>query len=69
MSEEFRQTYLGSEQEVLFEELSEIDGKSYFVGYTKEYVKVAKKSEHSLENQLIKGKLIKALNKEIYLME
>ena len=69
MSEEFRQTYLGSEQEVLFEELSEIDGKSYFVGYTKEYVKVAKESESSLENQLIKGKLIKALNKEIYLME
>ena len=69
MSEEFRQTYLGSEQEVLFEELSEIDGKSYFVGYTKEYVKVAKESESSLENQLVKGKLIKALNKEIYLME
>ena len=69
MSEEFRQFYLGSEQEVLFEELSEIDGKSYFVGYTKEYVKVAKESESSLENQLVKGKLIKALNKEIYLME
>lgn len=69
MSEEFRQTYLGSEHEVLFEELSEIDGKSYFVGYTKEYVKVAKESESSLENQLVKGKLIKALNKEIYLME
>lgn len=69
MSEEFRQTYLGSEQEVLFEELSQIDGKSYFVGYTKEYVKVAKESKSSLENQLIKGKLIKALNKEIYLME
>lgn len=69
MSEEFRQHYLGTEQEVLFEECCEIDGKSYFVGYTKEYVKVAKESDISLENVLIHGKLTKAINNEIYLME
>lgn len=69
MSEEFRQYYLGTKQEVLFEERCEIDGKSYFVGYTKEYVKVAKESDVSLENVLVYGKLIKDVNNEIYLME
>ena len=68
MSEEFRQYYLGKEKEVLFEEEAIINGTSYYVGYTKEYVKVAKVSDEPLENQLIKGTLTKALNEEIYLM-
>lgn len=69
MSEEFRRYYLGREEEVLFEEETVIDGETYFVGYTKEYVKVAKKSQAPLDNQLVRGKLIKELSKEIYLME
>lgn len=69
MSDEFRKYYLGKEEEVLFEELSVIDGVSYYVGYTKEYVKVAKLSEENLENRLVKGVLVKALNEEVYLME
>lgn len=69
MSEEFRAYYLGTTQEVLFEESCEIDGKPYFTGYTKEYVKVAKVSDISLENVLLDGKLTKVINNEIYLME
>ena len=69
MSKEFREHYLGREEEVLFEEEMEIDGNSYYVGYTKEYVKVAKVSNVPLDNQLVKGVLKKALNDEIYLME
>lgn len=69
MSKEFRAYYLGREEEVLFEEAACIDGKEYFVGYTREYVKVAKASEVSLENQLVKGTLAKQLTDEIYLME
>ena len=69
MSEEFRQYYLGREEEVLFEEAADIDGVTYYVGYTKEYVKVAKLSSEPIENQLVKGTLTKALNAEIYLME
>lgn len=69
MSEEFRQYYLGREEEVLFEEAADIDGVTYYVGYTKEYVKVAKLSSEPIENQLVKGTLTKALNTEIYLME
>jgi len=69
MSKEFRQYYLGREEEVLFEEEAVIDGKNYYVGYTKEYVKVAKVSSAPLDNQIVKGKLTKAINDEIYLME
>lgn len=69
MSDEFRRYYLGREEEVLFEEETKVDGQNYYVGYTKEYVKVAKVSNVPLDNQLIRGTLIKALNEEIYLME
>lgn len=69
MSQEFRAFYLGNEEEVLFEEESVIDGKKYYVGYTKEYVKVAKASEVPLDNQMIRGTLTKMINDEIYLME
>ena len=69
MSEEFRKYYLGREEEVLFEEETDINGETYFIGYTKEYVKVAKKSQVPLDNQLVCGKLIEELTKEIYLME
>lgn len=69
MSDEFRKYYLGREEEVLFEEESMINGVSYYVGYTKEYVKVAKCSDMALNNQFVKGTLTMALSDEIYLME
>ena len=69
MSAEFREYYLGKEEEVLFEELSVIDGKNYYTGYTKEYVKVAKASEENLENCIIRGVLTEMLNDEVYLMK
>ena len=51
------------------EEEAEIDGTKYYVGYTKEYVKVAKISEVPLDNQIVQGTLTKMINDEIYLME
>lgn len=69
MSQEFRQYYLGNEVEVLFEEETTIGGISYYVGYTKEYVKVAKVSEESLENKFVKGTLTKVLSEDVYIME
>lgn len=69
MSNEFRSYYLGREEEVLFEEPAEIDGKTMYVGYTKEYVKVATESEESLENVMRRGKINHALTDEIYYME
>ena len=69
MSDEFRQYYLGRAEEVLFEEEATIHGDSYYVGYTKEYVKVAKKSSQALDNQLVKGVLTCDLGDGIFLME
>ena len=43
---------VGTEQEVLFEEEVTIDRKDWFVGHTKEYVKIAVPAEENLANQL-----------------
>ena len=69
MSQEFRRYYLGRTEEVLFEEATEINGKTYYIGYTKEYVKVAKTSDFALDNQIKTGTLTEMINDEIYLME
>ena len=69
MSDEFRQYYLGREEEVLFEEEVLLDGVPYYAGYTKEYVKVAKKSDCALDNQLVKGVLTADLGDGVFLME
>lgn len=69
MSKEFRQHYIGSTQDVLFEEENEIDGRTYFTGYTREYVKVAVESEENLSNCLKCGKITGMLNDEVLLMD
>lgn len=69
MSKKFRQHYIGSTQDVLFEEENEIDGRTYFTGYTREYVKVAVESEENLSNCLKCGKITGMLNDEVLLMD
>lgn len=67
MSDEFRKYYVGSTQEVLFEEQVQIDGIEYYVGYTKEYVKVATVGKN-LENKLVSGTITGVLKDDIYIM-
>lgn len=69
MSKEFRKFYIGKNEEVLFEEKAVIGDKEYFVGYTKEYVKVAKKTDENLENQIVSGCISGMLTDEILLFE
>ena len=69
MSEEFRKFYIGKNEEVLFEEKAVIGDKEYFVGYTKEYVKVAKETDENLENQMVSGRVSGMLTDEILLFE
>ena len=69
MSKEFREYYLGSEQEVLFEEQVPVDGTPMYVGYTKEYVKVAVQSEEKLDNVMKIGKITAAIHDDLYLMD
>lgn len=69
MSKEFRKFYIGKNEEALFEEKAVIGDKEYFVGYTKEYVKIAKKTDENLENQIVSGRISGMLTDEILLFE
>lgn len=69
MSKEYRDYYIGMDKEVLFEEKTKLFGKEYFVGYTKEYVKVAIETQENVENRLITGKIAEPLSGEVYLMK
>ena len=69
MSKEFRKFYIGKNEEVLFEEKAVIGDTEYFVGYTKEYVKVAKETAENLENQIVSGRISGMLTDEILLFE
>jgi threonylcarbamoyladenosine tRNA methylthiotransferase MtaB len=67
MSAEFRDYYLGRTEEVLFEEPMEYEGKQMYVGYTREYVKVAAESEVPLSNVMRTGKITARLTGDLYL--
>ena len=54
---------------MLFEEKAVIGDKEYFVGYTQEYVKVAKETAENLENQIVSGRISGMLTDEILLFE
>lgn len=68
MSEEFRAHYIGREVEVLMEEPLFIEGRRYFAGYTKEYVKIALETEKDLSNFFVKGRVTERLTDGLYLM-
>lgn len=67
MSEEFRSYYQGKEIEVLMEEPFVFEGKKYFLGYTKEYVKAAVETQADIANTFVKGRVYGQIN-GIYLM-
>lgn len=68
MSKEFREYYVGKPVEALLEEPFEWNGKTYFTGYTKEYVKVAYEVCEDKTNQFVQGILKGQLTEDIYLM-
>ena len=63
---EYMEYYLGKQVEILFEETTEINGQTYWVGHTREYIKVAVLSEKNLENQLVTGEITEFLQDEIF---
>lgn len=75
-SRDFRAFYIGRDAQVLFEEKKEFGGQEYWVGHTREYVKVAllirdnshEKSEY-LQNRLITGKITGFLQNDVLIME
>lgn len=75
-SNAFRAFYIGRETEVLFEEKKEIKGKAYWMGHTKEYVKVAYAEDdnshvkpENLQNKLLRGKIKGFLEEDMLIME
>lgn len=69
LGESYRKQFLECEQDVLMEEQMEWEGKHYFIGFTKEYVKVAVATEEDFTNRIVRVKCKNTLNKEILLAE
>ena len=61
--DEFREWYIGRDEEILVEEEKEIDGETYSVGHTKEYVRVAVLGKYDA-NELVKVKISGIINQE-----
>ena len=68
MSRQFREYYVGKTETALMEETFSYNGEEYYTGYTKEYVKIAVKSEKDIANQFVTGRIEKHLTDDIYLM-
>ncbi|MBQ1172389.1 MAG: MiaB/RimO family radical SAM methylthiotransferase [Lachnospiraceae bacterium] len=58
-SYQYRVSFLGKEEDVLFEEAKEIDHKWYILGHTTRYVKVAKEIDDISCAQELSGKIVK----------
>ncbi|MCR5641447.1 MAG: tRNA (N(6)-L-threonylcarbamoyladenosine(37)-C(2))-methylthiotransferase MtaB [Lachnospiraceae bacterium] len=69
MSLEYRKSYLNRTVEVLFEEQETIDGRTYWVGFTKEYIRVAMESDENLTNVLVTGRLVSMLSDVVMLFQ
>ncbi len=66
MSREYMDSMQGQQKEVLFEELISVDGREFYTGYTKEYIKVAVSCEEDLVNQARQVVLGEKLSDELY---
>ncbi len=69
MNHAFLEWYIGKEAEVLMEEKVTFSGKEYFLGHTKEYVKMAVPYTENMENKLVTGKVKGMLKEHILLLE
>ena len=68
LSEQYRRSFLGRKTEILLEEETQIDGKDYMIGHTREYVKAVVPLEKGRKNQMAEGVLTEMLTPEILLL-
>jgi len=64
----FRERFIGHTIEVLLEEQKIINGRSYMIGHTKEYVQAAVETDRDLSNRVISGKAVSFLTEDILLL-
>ena len=69
MSGTYRESFIGKETEVLLEEPVIIEGETYMMGHTRQYVKAAVPFREGLKNATVKGILKGKLTDEILLLE
>lgn len=62
---DFAGYYIGKTVEILLEDMEEIDGKSYMVGYTPEYVKCAVTLPDNMTEQSAEGIVVEAVGKSV----
>ena len=65
MSIEYRRSFVGSKAEVLMEETFELNGKTYMIGHTREYVKAVVPYKEGLKGKIVTGILGEMLNEEV----
>ena len=68
-SVKYLQEHIGKDLEVLMEEEMTISDEKYFVGHTKEYIRVAVKTEENLTNRFVTVKAKEILKDLILLGE
>lgn len=56
--EKYESNFVGKEVEVLMEEHVQINGQTFQVGHTKEYVKIALQTEENLQNQVTNVEIV-----------
>lgn len=69
MMESYHNTFIGKNERILVEEIVDIDGEHYQMGHNERYVKLAIKAENDMINQIVNGKVIKKLSKDIMFCE
>lgn len=73
MNEEFLSWHIGRQAEVLLEEKVSFGGVEYFLGHTKEYVKIAVPAsgqiDRDMENKLVQGTVVSRLKEHVLCME
>lgn len=65
----FEQLHSDTDTEVLFEEKTTIDGREYYTGYTREYIKAAIPADDAYENALLRGRLGGELAPHLFLFQ
>ena len=65
----FEQQYAGEFTEALFEEKTVIEGKEYYTGYNKQYIKLAVPADGDYENVLMQGRIAKEVAPHLFLLE
>lgn len=70
-SRQYRESYIGKEEEILVEEKKQIDGRYYWIGHTKTYVKgavPAADGAQNMENRFVRGYISGLLTDEIVML-